>query len=591
MYSSRDQIPEKHKWKLNHIYESRESIDKDFNFVKTNIKEIVKYKGKLNKKNTIIEFLNFQQELSKKIHSLYVFARMQRDTNMVDKHYQDLSEKISNLAVNAQTALSFSTPEISACSNELLGELSKDTNHKEYSYFFEEIIKNKKHILTEKEENILSRNSSFIKHFQDAFNMLSDSELKFKKVNLNGEKVQLTHGNYILFLQSKDQKERRDAYRAMLKPYKEHIETISNLYIGNMKATCMIAEVRKYKSALNMALSASDVSSVVYENLIKSVRDNVSVLHEYMSFRKEKLGLDKLYMSDLTVGMYDCSDIALEYDDAYSLVVDALKPLGKEYQDLLNGAMEDGWIDVFETPNKRSGAYSWGCYTSHPYVLLNYYKTTRDIFTIAHEMGHALHTYKSNNAQPYPKAGYTIFVAEVASTVNEVLLLKHLIKVTKDVKLSNYLRSYYLDMIRSTFFRQAQFAEFEQIAHNEIEKKGYATSDILNMKYYNLNKKYYGKSVSYDKLISYEWARIPHFYSDFYVYQYATGIASAVMIANAIYNNKPGAKENYMKFLSLGGSMSPVEILKVAGVDLTNKNSYDAIISEFKTTLAELRGN
>ena len=338
-----------------------------------------------------------------------------------------------------------------------------------------------------------------------------------------------------------------------------------------------------------MAMDGEDVNPLVYENLIEAVHGALPTMHDYISTRKQVLGFEEQHMYDIYVPLVDNAEVKLPFAEAYQLVIEGLAPLGEGYQNLLRKGLADGWIDVCENEGKRSGAYSTGVYDTHPYVLLNYQETTNDIFTVAHEMGHAIHTYKSNETQPYAKADYTIFLAEIASTVNEVLLLKHLYKKSEDKNLKKYLLNYYMDMIRATMFRQTQFAEFEQIAHAKAESGEALTKESLNEVYYQLNKDYYGEGIIHDEQIAYEWARIPHFYNSFYVYKYATGIISAISIVKRILTEGENAVQDYFTFLSSGGCQDPVSILKKAGVDLTTKAPFEAAMQEFADTLNEFK--
>ena len=400
--------------------------------------------------------------------------------------------------------------------------------------------------------------------------------------------MKVTHGTYGVLLQSDDRKVRKEAFQKYYAAFKGLINSITSVYAGNVNKNVFLSKARKYESCLDRALSAEDVKPVVYENLLKAVNSALPSLHRYVRDKKKDLGLKTMHMYDMYVPTVKEAELQLDYEDAFKLVKEGLKPLGEEYGKLLQEAHDGGWIDVEDTDGKRSGAYSIGVYgLRHPYVLLNYKKTTNNVFTIAHELGHALHTYHSNKYQPQAKADYRIFVAEVASTVNEVLLLKYLLKNSDDKKLKKYLLSYYTDMIKSTLFRQTQFAEFEYAAHTMAEEGKPLTKDALNEVYYNLNKKYYGRSVVSDDEIAYEWARIPHFYNAFYVYKYATGITSAITIAERIYAEGEKAVKDYFKFLSSGGSDSPVELLKLAGVDLTKKEPFKKAMESFKLALDE----
>ena len=418
--------------------------------------------------------------------------------------------------------------------------------------------------------------------------MFDNADVKFDKVIRDDEEVEMSHGMYSVLMQDSNREVRRTAFESMFNAYKGMINTIAVLYGGNVKKDCFYAKVRKYPNALEKSMASEDVTPDVYNNLVESVDNNLGSLHEYMEYRRRALGLDKLHMYDMHVSIVEGDEIAVPYEEAFKIVKNALLPLGEDYQILLDRAHDEGWIDVYESKGKRSGAYSWGTYGVHPYVLLNYQETTHDVFTIAHELGHAMHSYFSNNALPSEKAGYEIFVAEVASTVNEVLLLKFLMKDRPNMR--KYLLQYFLDMFRTTLFRQTEFAEFEKIAHDMAENGESLTPDALSDAYYELNKKYYGEdNVVNDDLIRYEWARIPHFYNSFYVYKYSTGIISAVTIADAILTEGEPAVKRYKQFLSAGGSMSPVDILKLAGVDLTTKAPFEKAMRVFKETLEELK--
>lgn len=374
----------------------------------------------------------------------------------------------------------------------------------------------------------------------------------------------------------------------MFNAYKDMINTVSMLYIGNVKKNVFYTQVRKYDSCLDRTTCGEDVPSDVYRKLTECIDGALGGLHRYMRYRRKALGYDKLHMYDLHVPIVSGSEKAVEYPEACRMVKEALAPMGKEYEELLDKAFNEGWIDVYENKGKRSGAYSWGCYGVHPYVLLNYQKTTHDVFTIAHELGHAMHSYYSNSAQPFAKAEYKIFVAEVASTVNEVLLLRHLLKSAEGND-KKYLLSYLLDMFRTTIFRQTQFAEFEYEAHTLAEKGEALNAQTLNAIYKKLNDKYYmTDGVADDELIQYEWARIPHFYNAFYVYKYSTGMISAICIADDILTKGDEAVQKYKNFLKAGGSMSPVEILKLAGVDLTDDKPYKQAMKVFEETLNQL---
>ena len=424
--------------------------------------------------------------------------------------------------------------------------------------------------------------------FKTAFGKIDNVDVSLGSVRVNGKRVKLTHGTYSQLLQNPDQNVRKAAFNTYYKGYEQLLNTIAAVYAGSVKSDVFMARARGYKDCLSAAMFNENVPECVYTNLIDSVNENCKYVHEYVAYRKEALGVEKLNMYDMYVPIVKGAELSLDFEDAFELVKKGLAVLGDEYVALLQKARDERWMDVYETENKRSGAYSWGSYSTKPYVLLNYSATIHDVFTIAHELGHSMHSYYSSHAQPYSKSGYAIFVAEVASTVNEVLLLKYLLKTTADKDMRKYLLSYYLDMFRTTLFRQTMFAEFEKISHDMEQKGKPLTPKALSAEYLKLNKKYYGPAVTHNKPISYEWARIPHFYNAFYVYKYATGITSAVNIANGILNDAANI-EKYKKFLSAGGSDSPYEILKIAGVDLAEKQPFENAMREFKETLDMLK--
>ena len=424
--------------------------------------------------------------------------------------------------------------------------------------------------------------------FSDIFGMIDDLELPLPEMQWEGTKTKLSHGLYGVILHSENREKRKEAYEKYYSAYVSLINTITAIYYGNVKKDVFLSKAYKYSSCLEHALAGEDVDAKVYNNLLHAVNKNLPSMHRYISDRKRILGYDKLYFYDMYAPLVSGADLKLPYDEAYEYVIKGLAPLGKEYQALLKRGYDERWLDVEETEGKANGAYSAGCPDVHPFVLLNYKPTTNEIFTIAHEMGHSLHTYFSSKNQPYAKSNYTIFVAEVASTVNEVLLLKYMLNDTKDDNFKKYLLNYYLDTIRATLHRQTMFAEFEYEAHSMVEREQPLTKENLCELYKNIGIKFYGEDIEHDFNISCEWARIPHFYRAFYVYKYATGIISAINIANRILTEGEPAVKDYFKFLSGGGSTDPVSLLKLAGVDLTKEQPFEFAMNEFDKTLTEL---
>lgn len=587
MVLTRNDVPENRKWKTEHIYATIDEWNKTYSDVDAKI-DFSEFVGRLTNAETVKKCYDKTYGILLDISKLSVYAFMKHDEDTKDSFYLGLCQRIDDLEIKFSAATSFIEPELSLLDEKTLESFAKNPLLKDYDYSLKSLIKGKAHVLTKESEEILSLGSKVFSGYKEVFGMINNADLSFPTIKVDGKPIKVTHGTYGVLLQSNDRKVRKEAFKKYYSSFKQLINTITSVYAGNVNKNVFLSKARKYKSCIDRALSAEDVNPVVYKNLLSAVSSSLPLLHRYVFDKKKDLGLKTMHMYDMYVPTVKDAELQLDYEDAFKLVKKGLESLGKEYGKLLQEAHDDGWIDVDETEGKRSGAYSIGVYgLKHPYVLLNYKKTTNNVFTIAHELGHAMHTYHSNKYQPQSKADYRIFVAEVASTVNEVLLLKYLLKNSEDNKLRKYLLSYYTDMIKSTLFRQTQFAEFEYTAHTMAEEGKPLTKDTLNNVYYNLNKKYYGHSVVSDEEIAYEWARIPHFYNAFYVYKYATGIISAITIAERIYAEGDPAVKDYFKFLSSGGSDSPVELLKLAGVDLTRKEPFNKAMESFKKALDE----
>lgn len=587
MALNRSDVAENRKWDLSGLFASEEEFESLFSLAEKEIEEFAPLNRKFTVENTL-EVLKKESSLIRKIERLYLYSHLKKDENTAAAKYQALQSRCQSLITKMSMATAFVSPQLAKLSFSDLQKMKAMPEYANFTTLIDEVIREKKHILSEKEEKIISSIGDFAGDFRTIFGMLDNADLKFGSVkNSDGEMVELSHGMYSLLLQDASQEVRASAFKTYYESYIGMINTIAATYAGSVKKDCVLSSLRGYKSALDKALERDSVPTKVYNNLISAVRKGTPSVHKYVAFRKKALKLKELHMYDMYVALTGEYKLSLGYDEAYELVMKALAPLGEEYVALLKKGYNERWIDVEETKNKRSGAYSSGCYDSNPFVLLNYQPTTHDVFTIAHEMGHSIHTYMSNTHQCYEKADYTIFVAEVASTVNEVLLLKYLLKDAKGEE-RKFLLAYYLDMFRTTLFRQTMFAEFEKFSHEEYEQGRPLTAESMNTKYLELNKAYYGDAVIHDKEIQYEWARIPHFYSAFYVYKYATGITSAVSIAHKILNEE-GYVKKYFDFLSAGASLRPLETLKLADVDLTKKEPFDIAIKEFNATLKELK--
>ena len=587
MAKERKDVPQNRKWNTDDIFASQQEWEDMYASLEGKL-DFSAYKGKLNNAETILACMEGINAVVKDLSRLSVYAFMRRDEDTRLSEFAALQSRVQMLSMKFSANVSYINPELTALPVEKLEELAADPCLKDYDYTIRGIIKGKPHVLSEEIETLLSQESRIFGGFQNIFSMINNADLPYPTIRVNGEKVRLTHGTYGLMLHSPDRRVRRAAFKAFNKVYMDLINTITATFVGNIDKDVFLSRTRKYGSCLEMALAGEDVDVQVYKNLLDSVNANLPLLHRYFKDRKKILGVKTLHMYDIYTSLVEDAEIRVDYEEAFRIVKEGLAPLGEQYGKLLQEAHDNGWIDVEETEGKRSGAYSISVFgLKHPYVLLNYQKTTGDVFTVAHELGHAMHSYFSERNQPQEKASYKIFVAEVASTVNEVLLLKHLLKNTDDVKLKKYLLSYYMDTLKGTLFRQTQFAEFEYLAHDMAEKGQPLTKDSLCSAYLDLNKKYYGASVESDPEIAYEWARIPHLYRQFYVYKYATGIVSAVSIAERILNEGQPAVDDYFRFLSSGGSDSPVELLKLAGVDLTKPDAFEACMASFKAALEE----
>ena len=581
----RSEVEAKYRWRVEDIFPSDEAWEESYKQTEASV-SLHEWAGKLQDAASLAAFFKQQEQIARAVERLYLYAHMRHDEDSRIAKYTSMQDRALSLYVRFSSAVSFAEPELTALPDELLKNYASDPDLKDHDYFFRQLIKAKPHILSASEEKLLAEGGEMYSQFQNIFSMIDNADIKLGEVkDKEGNVIPLTHGMYGVLLHGKDRELRKAAFERYYEAYISLTNTIAATYYGNVKKDVFLTRARGYESCLARALEGEDVDVKVYENLIASVNESLPSMHRYIALRKKLLGLQEQHMYDIYAPLVSDAELKLPYEEACELVIKGLSPLGEEYQALLRKGFDEGWVDVEETAGKRSGAYSTGIYGIHPFVLLNYQQTTHDIFTIAHEMGHSLHTYFSNRTQPYAKADYRIFVAEVASTVNEVLLLKYILSETKDGALKKYLLNYYLDTIRTTLHRQTMFAEFEASAHEMAEKGQPLTSENLSELYLSLNKKYYGDLIVHDREIAYEWSRIPHFYTSFYVYKYSTGIISAISIANRILKEGKSAVKDYMAFLSSGGSDDPVSLLKIAGVDLTDKRVFDAAMKEFDEVL------
>lgn len=582
----RKEVETQYRWKTEDIFGSDEAWEAAFAALET-LPDVSSFRGNLNTAENVAAYFALTDAYEIRLMRVYLYAFLKHDEDVRVTKYNAYVAKVMSLFTRYGAETSFAVPELTALPEETLAAIAADERLKDYDYSLKRLIARKKYVLSEKEELILAQTSEPLSVAGDVFDMLDDAELNLPYMVYQGKRVRLSHGLYSVIMSGSDREARAKAFKKYYSAYEKIINTLATTYYGNVKKDIFYKNVRGYESCLQAAIFEEDVSRDVYDNLVSAVDTYAPVMHRYMEVRKKTLGLDEMHMYDLPIPLVEDAELRLSFEDAFELVLKGLSSLGEEYNALLRKGRDERWIDVCETEGKRGGAYSIGIYGNHPYVLLNYQQTTHDVFTIAHEMGHALHSYFSNANQPYAKADYKIFVAEVASTVNEVLLLKYLLHTTEDKKLKKYLLNYFMDMIRTTLFRQTQFACFEQEAHAMAERGEPLNKDNLSDLYYSLNKKYYGDALTHDKQIAIEWARIPHFYRSFYVYKYATGITAAIAIAGKILSEGKPAVERYFEFLKGGCSTDPVSLLKGAGADLTDKETFASAMREFEAALAE----
>ena len=586
-----NQIQEKYNWNLTDLFENKEEFYKAKEKMQKDLKEIEKYKGILcDSAENLYQCYNLYEKILIDFDKIYSYGMFSYHLNMADQEGIKLFKEVENLSSEFSTATSYITPEITFTDEAIINKyLEEDKRLKRYERDIKDTLEKKKHILSKEEENLLANYSEVFSGPENIYDILTNAEFKFGTlINENGEEVELTDATYTKYLKSNNIKVRKQAFNLMYKKYSEYINTITEMYLANVKQTVITAKLRNYKSSLEKATVNDDATIKVYEALMKGVEEGLDTNHQFISSKRKLLNMDKIHMYDLYVNPFEQKEDKISFEEAKKEVKDALAILGKEYGEMLDIAFENNWIDVYEKLNKRGGAYSSGVYGVHPFVLMSFTENKRDVSTIAHELGHSMHSYYSNKTQNVIDSQYTIMVAEVASTVNEILLSEYQINNETDKKKKAELIYELLEMIRATFFRQSMFAEFEKIVHEKIEKGQMLASEDLNNIYYKLNEKYFGKDIIIDDEIKYEWARIPHFYTDFYVYKYATGISSAICIATKILNKEEGFVEKYIDMLSQGCTKKSVELLKMVDVDLENPATYKATIEFYKNKIEEL---
>lgn len=587
---ARSEINSKDKWDIEAMYPDEANWETDLQTALQKTQEFAAFAGSLtNDSDSLLAALTLRDEIWQTLERAFVYARMRRDEDNTSEKYQAMTDRIGTELAKVSAAMSFFTPELLEVEEELIqGYIQENPGLVVYRHAMKCLFREKTHVLTHAEENILAQMSEITGATEDIFTMLNNADLKFGNINgEDGQPVELTHGNYITFMESHDRQVRKSAFETMYQSYEALSNTLATTYSYNTKTDVVSSRIRKYSSARASALSGDNIPESVYDNLVQAVNDNLPALHKYMHLRKKLLGVESLQMHDVYVPLIKLPKREIPFHEAVEIMLESLSPLGETYLEGIRAGVSQGWIDVYENQGKTSGAYSFGCYDSKPYILLNYTDTLKDVFTLVHEMGHSMHSYFTRATQPFVYGGHSIFTAEVASTVNENLLMKDLLQKETDSVMRKYLLNMHIESFRTTLFRQTMFAEFEALTHKTVEEGGSLTAQWLCQEYKKLNEKYFGSALADDDYIQYEWARIPHFYRAFYVYKYATGYAAAAALSDGILKEGVPAKDRYIEFLKTGESDDPIELLKIAGVDMSSTKPVESAMEVFKNLVDE----
>ncbi|MBA4536441.1 oligoendopeptidase F [Bacillus aquiflavi] len=589
---ARSEINIEETWRLEDIFPTDEEWNKEYDNIKAFIPKVSEFKGKLSESaETLYHALQFQDEILERMGKLYTYAHMRSDQDTTNSFYQGLDDRAKNLYTQIASALSFIVPELLAIDESLInGYMEEKQELKLYEHAFKEMNLQRPHVLPAEQEALLAEAGEVLNVSSNTFGMLNNADLVFPNIkDEEGKEVEVTHGRFISFLESEDARVRRDAFKAVYETYGKFKNTFSSTLSGQVKKDNFNARVRKYHSARHAALSADHIPESVYDILVHTINENLELLHRYVELRKKVLRVDKLHMYDLYTPLVKNVKMDIEYEEAKEIILKGLAPLGEEYLNVLKEGFENRWIDVHENKGKRSGAYSSGAYGTNPYILLNWQNNVNNLFTLAHELGHSVHSYYTRKTQPYPYGSYSIFLAEVASTCNEALLNDYLLKTVDDEQKRLYLLNHFLEGFRGTVFRQTMFAEYEHLLHEKAQAGEALTAELLTDEYYQLNKKYFGtEAIEIDEEIGLEWARIPHFYYNYYVYQYATGYSAATALSKQILEEGRPAVARYLDFLKAGSSDFPIEVLKKAGVDMTSAKPIQDGCKVFAEKLAEM---
>lgn len=581
----------KYQWHIEDLYATDALWEKDYHELEKSIGELAAFEGKLTEGvDTFLAYMDKKQETMKRFEKVYVYANQRYHEDTGNAFYQKLSARAQAISLKISSATVFEEPELLAAGRETVEKWFADcAEMKVYGRFFDELFRQQEHVCTKEIEGILAQVSDMSDDISNIFSMFNNADVKFPEVEgKDGEKIAVSHGRYGLLMESADRELRKQTFQSMYSQYDRYKNTLAATYSANLKNSTFFARVRNYESDLAMALDGGEIPVTVYTQLIATVRENLPLLHRYVRLRKKAMGLDEIHMYDLYAPMVEQAEMKVPFEEAKEMVKKGLAPLGEDYLQILSAGMDGGWIDVYENEGKRSGAYSWGAYGTHPYVLMNYQDNLNNVFTLAHEMGHSMHSWYSDQHQPYLYAGYRIFVAEVASTCNEALLMEYLLQNTESRKEKAFLINYFLEQFKGTLYRQTMFAEFEKITHEMISRGEPLTAEVLGEIYYRLNEEYFGEEMVVDREISLEWARIPHFYTPFYVYQYATGYSAAIAISRRILSGDQNVVDGYRKFLSGGSSMNPIDLLKLCDVDMTTRTPVESALKVFEKLLDQM---
>lgn len=587
---ARNDVPQQHKWNINDIYATDAKWEEDFSKAKGFPEKIQSYKGEISRSAAkLLEYLEFDSEMSVLLDSLVNYAQRRSDEDTRKSEYQDMVSRVETVYVDIAGAAAFVTPELLSISDEAMDSFYAECEGLSlYRTALDRIRRQREHVLSESEEKLMALTGEMMGSPDSIFSMFNDADLKFPDaVDSEGNSHQVTHGSFIPLMHSSDRALRKSAFESLYHVYEGYKNTTAAILASQAKCLTFRARARKYDNSLEAALDRTEVPVKVYEQLIEAVHDNLPLMHRYVRLRKKLLGVEELHAYDLYTPIVADVDLKIPFEQAKQEVYDSLSCMGEEYRAILKKGYDEGWIDVYENEGKRSGAYSAGARV-HPFVLLNHKDTLNCEFTLAHEMGHAIHSYLSNKTQPVVYADYVIFVAEVASTCNESLLMQHLLKNTTDKKHRAYLINYFLEQFRTTLYRQTMFAEFELMVNRKNENGESLTADVLCEMYRELNLKYYGEDIVIDSELDMEWARIPHFYYNYYVYQYATGFSAAIALSQRILNEGENAVKDYIGFLSGGCSTDPISLLKGAGVDMTSPDPVNDALKLFGSLLDEM---